>query len=504
MSLFEPGASYPPKSHKKRLKRYSENTKLFKGEHAEVLKQLESQNDFAYLVVNLPSLICKKYADFLFGETPTYSAGKDDNSNEQSAIERIIKQNKLHIKNYKSALSNAYKGDSFYKVMWNQTYNGMVNKADDPFKVIIDIQNPEVVFPEVIAGTNTIFVYHIAYPQKFKVDGKDNWMLIVESHYPNKIVNSRYLMDATLTNKSGEVTEWRITEQLALPDGVDSEIITGVKHPLVKHVPNFQVDDAWEGLDDIHDLKSQFEIINNRISQLKVVLDKHSDPALIVPNGVLKEDENGELTFNISRDKVFEVNDKNEIEPKYVTWQPHLEYVFRDIETALNHLLMLAEIPPVALGLTDSGTSGASGLSVKFRMNSLLAKVNRKRQYYNEALEDVLTLAQELEHAKLGKKKAGYEVTTPRIRFKDGLPNDEKEDAVVSQILTGGQPIFSVKTILMEKYDYTEEQADIEIQRIIDEEKRRNALPESSIERNVRGIELPEVNQNPDKKGFDN
>lgn len=487
MSLFKKGALYPPIEHQKRLKRYEENTKLIKGEHASVLlKEVQDKSEFAYLVVNLPRLICTKYADFLFGEHPSFSAGKDDNSKEQLALERLIRDNKLNMKNYRSAFANSYKGDSFYKLRWGQKYAGQVEAKYDPFRAIIDNQNPELVFPETLPGDNhTIFAYHIAYPFSVKSENDlEKWFLVVESHYPGKIVNSRFAMDVsrTLNNK---IVEWKITDELALPEDLEREVETGVYHPLVKHVPNIQTDDTWEGMDDISDLRDQFSIINNRLSQLKQILDKHADPALIVPEGVLKEDENGDLTFNITMDKVFEISrDGKDLLPQYVTWDAKLEYVFKDIETAINNLLMLAEIPPVALGLTDSGTSGSSGLSVKFRMNSLLAKVKRKSKYYDEGLKDVLVLSQELEHSKLGKKKTGYKITTPSIKFKDGLPNDEKEDAVVSQILTGGQPIFSVKTILMTKYDYTEEQADIEIQRIIDEEnKRLGELPTSSVDR---------------------
>ena len=65
-------------------------------------------------------------------------------------------------------------------------------------------------------------------------------------------------------------------------------------------------------------------------------------------------------------------------------------------------LLTNAEIPAIALGKGDSGTSGSSGLAIKFRMNSLLAKINRKRQFYDKGLKELLITAQMLEHAKLG------------------------------------------------------------------------------------------------------
>ena len=121
----------------------------------------------------------------------------------------------------------------------------------------------------------------------------------------------------------------------------------------------------------------------------------------------------------------------------------------------------------VGLGGGDAGTSGSSGLAIKFRMNLLLAKINRKRQFYDKGLKDVLFIAQLLEHARKG-TKPGYEVVEPKIYFKDGLPKDELEQANIYAIRTGSNTI-SRKTALMKLDGLTEQQADKEMKRIEDE-----------------------------------
>jgi hypothetical protein len=133
-------------------------------------------------------------------------------------------------------------------------------------------------------------------------------------------------------------------------------------------------------------------------------------------------------------------------------------------------ILLNAEIPEVALGAGDSGTSGSSGLAIKFRMNSLLAKINRKRQFYDKGLKEIFFLAQLVEHTMLG-SKAGYElVPDVIIHFNDGLPRDTAEEANVMNVRSGGKPTISQKTALMRLDNLTEEQADAELKRMQEEE----------------------------------
>ena len=131
-------------------------------------------------------------------------------------------------------------------------------------------------------------------------------------------------------------------------------------------------------------------------------------------------------------------------------------------------VLTVTEIPAVALGKGDSGTSGSSGLAIKWRMNSLLAKVNRKKQYYAKGLKQIFFLAQKLEEAL---EIAEYEITIPVLNFQDGLPKDEMEQANIMAIRSGGAKTISQKSAIMLLNNMTEEQAETEIERITKEEE---------------------------------
>jgi len=502
MSLFKVGGTFPPtggnNEHKKRINRYRENKKLFKGFHYDVFHRRRdhlsvNQSHLLYISANLPALICKKSADFLFGEPATFDAGVEENSSEQRAFERFESQNDMNILNYESSLGNAYRGDSFYKISWGQRWEGRVGEDLDPFRMFIEPQNAEYVFPETLPGdAKNIFVYHIAYPVEVPYSKKQEYILEVESHYPGHIVERQFRMRPNTRDRDGTVLEFNIYAEIKESrDTTD----TDVPYPLVVHVPNYALEDSWEGLDDLSEHHSLFDEINMRLSLIAEILDKHSDPAMSVPPGSLGEDESGQPIFHAGRDKIFE-QDQGEPEPKYITWDGHLNAAFKELDYLLDYLLMTAEIPPVVLGKDNSGTSGSSGSGIKQRMNSLLLKIKRKRQYYEKGLKRVLVIAQMVEESR---GKADYTlVEDPRVLFNERLADDEMEKATVAQIRSGGKPTKSQKSILMEDYKLTEEQADREIDRIQEEEK-RDGFVDSSVFNKEINADLDDLDEEEDE-----
>lgn len=475
MTLFKIGGNFPPEGHMKRINRYTENKQLFKGEHFDLFENHQRYpSEDLYISTNLAGMICKKSADFLFGDSPTFSAGKEDDSPEQEALDRWVGQNDLNMRLQQSATGNAFRGDSFFKIRWGQKWNGKVPEAFDPFRVIIEPQNPKYVFPETSEGDSSQIVgYHIAVPMKVEGTGDQEGILKVESHYPNEIIYQDYRMQPMLT-KGTEVIEWKIYSPVK---NSYERVETDVPFPMVVHVPNYATDDSWEGIDDLTEHKSMFDELNRRLSAIGQILDKHADPAIAVPTGVLGEDENGNPTFVVGRDKVFETMGKDDVVPQYITWNGQLQSAFEEVDRITEMILVNAEIPAVALGKGDSGTSGSSGLAIKFRMNSLLSKINRKRQFYDKALKEIFMICQLVEDVKLGNKK-GYEFFDVKVQFKDGLPTDEAEQANIMNIRTGGKATLSQKTALMRQDGLSEEQAEKEIERMEAEIEKDNERDE--------------------------
>jgi hypothetical protein len=465
--MFNIGNYFPSNKHLARIERYKKNKQLFKGNHFEVFEKYKNvlssrSNRLVYVSSNLPSIIVKKSADFLFGEPITVNAGKKDDSAEQKALERIKNTNDLDITNYESALGNGYRGDSYYKLRWGQEHEGLI--PNEEYRVIIEAQNAEYVFPETYSNNaKKIKAYHICIPQEVK---GDDYILNVESHYPNQIVYHRYRMTVTATDAMGIPKQYRIYAPLDEPQVIE----TGIPFPLVVHMPNYATDDSWEGIDDLTEHLPIFEEINTRLSQIAEILDRHADPMLVVPAGTLVEDEQGNPVFRAGVDKVFEIMDKSEVTPQYITWQGKISEGFEEIRLLIDHLLMNAELPSVALGSGEAGTSGSSGLAIKWRLNSLLSKISRKRQYYDKALKRVFLIAQLIEHDRLG-AKAGYEISPVHITFKDGFPEDEMEKTNILTIQTGGAKLTSQIRAIMEIHNCTEEQAQVILDQIKKEEE---------------------------------
>lgn len=472
--MFREGEYYPHPSHESRIERYRDNKKLFMGDHLHVFskhghKLHATHKELLYISVNLASIICKKSADFLFGESLQVSAGKDDNSKEQEALDRLTENNEMNIKNYESAISNAFRGDSFYKVRVGQEMGGELPPELDEYKVIIEAQNAEYVFPETMLGdANKIKAYHVAVPERID-DGireldDSEWVLHVESHYAGKIEYSKFRLFPIEIDRFGEIKSWKIGYEF---EEAREAVATGVPMPLVVHVPNFALDDSWAGIDDLTEHRSLLDEINNRISQISDILDKHADAPIAVPVGTLREDANGNVVYNVAQEKVFEIAGKDDVIPQYITnSNPLVTEAFNELDRLIDLLFTVAEIPSVALGRNDSGTSGSSGLSIKWRMNSLLSKINRKRQYYDRGLKKVYLIAQLLENATgIG----SYEVTMPKLKFKTGLPKDEMEQANIMAVRTGGKPTISQKSAMMQLDDLSEAQVEAEIKRMEEE-----------------------------------
>lgn len=464
-NLFKTGEVFPPQSHYERIKRYRVNKKLFEGHHCDVFKKNMSiegrAKELLYISVNLAGTICKKSADFLFGEDLKVLAGNGSHTKEQEALDRFYEENHLNIMLYESALSNAYKGDAFIKVRYGQEYAGELPPELDEPRVIIETINPEFVYPEAMEwDRNKIKCYHIAIP--YYSESADEWILKVESHYAGKIIYCDYNITPLYFNSDNEVERFTINGAV---EGTAVAVATGVNVPLIVHIPNTGSVEGWEGKDDLTEHHALLDEINNRLSQISDILDKHANPALAVPAGLLAEDEYGNAQFRVATDKVFEVMGKEDIVPQYITWSSNLNEAFQELDRLIELLLMSAEVPPVVLG-KETGTSGTGSMAIKWQMNSLLAKVNRKRQYYAKGIKQALYIAQKLEEA-LG--IADYNITVPNLHFQDGLPKDDMEQANIMSIRTNGAKTMSQKTAIMLLNNMTEEQAEQEIERINEE-----------------------------------
>lgn len=194
----------------------------------------------------------------------------------------------------------------------------------------------------------------------------------------------------------------------------------------IEYVPNLESIDEYWGASDYEDIESLQDALNNRISNIDEVLDKHSNPILVLPTGIMREDPTTGRLYSVSADRdAIETNDPDlgAKLPRYVTWEAQLDAAFSEIDKIMDTMMLVSQMSPALFGRTTSYAAD-SAKALKLRMIQTLAKVNDKQMPYDTALKNILFAAQWLEYKN---KPNTPEPESVRIEWRDGLPDDELE-----------------------------------------------------------------------------
>jgi hypothetical protein len=242
---------------------------------------------------------------------------------------------------------------------------------------------------------------------------------------------------------------------------------TKVDRSLIVHVPNWKTGDCYWGMSDYHDLTSIFYALNNRLTKTDNILDKHSDPILMVPPGVL--DEKGQVRKKSLG--VIEVGEGDTGKPEYIVWDASLENAFKEIEKLTEYMYMIGEISPDILGM-GQGMSD-SGRALKFKLMRTIAKAARKKLYYNIAIKELVYVAQLLAKAhsiQVDGVTLKGDAVVPELEWADGLPMDnlEQVDLEIKKVDAG---LRSKRDAIMAIDGVDEKNADKTLKEINDETK---------------------------------
>lgn len=251
--------------------------------------------------------------------------------------------------------------------------------------------------------------------------------------------------------------------------GIDPEEDTKVDRSLVIHIPNWKTSGRYFGISDYYDLDSLFYAINNRLTKIDNVLDKHTDPILAVPEGVLDED--GKVKRQALN--MIEISpEAGKEKPEYIVWNANLEAAFKEIDHLVDMFYMVSEISPDVLGMGKGGAV-ESGRALKLKILRTIAKAARKKLYYDRAIKEAVYVAQLVAKAwnlDVNGVKLKGEPVIPDIEWNDGLPIDDAEaiDDEVKRIDAG---LSSTKDSLMRLDGLDEKAAEAKAKEISDEKK---------------------------------
>lgn len=469
------------KDNNSRIREYGIYESLFMGDHfsAFSIKSEEFKDQYAklrYIVCNFAGLTSKVIADMLFGEPVSIQ----DEAN-QEFIDAVVHENDLDTLFYEHSITNSYMGDNLFKIRVENN------------RVLIEDASPSLYIPEldpanVRAKPKRIHLVH------FEKHGEDNYM-IDETHEP-PFVRTRIAKIDKDVPTDVSVDAYNKLYGTNYTASVDTKI----KRFLVIHVPNWKTKGHF-GISDFKDLKELIFALNNRMSKTDNILDKHSDPILAVPSGVL--DEEGKVSKEAFT--MFEMDEQGN-KPEYIVWNANLDIAFKQIDKIVEMLFMFSETSPDALGLGKNGQA-ESGRALKMRLIRTIAKRNRKKNYYDHAIKELIFTAELLVKANLDyfvsedfKTVKPKTPAIPDLYWQDGVVNDETErtDLMIKKVDAG---LYSKKRAVMNLEGVESDEAE-EILKEVEEESKEAADFTSFMDKGNGNQD--EGNDNPDNMNPDN
>lgn len=413
---------FPYPWEQERLRKYDLYEKLFMGEHFDAFMiQIDNElygKNYArlkYLVANFAGLISKVSADLLFIEPPKIEVKDGD----QEWVDNFLEQNNFRVLMYESALEASYFGDTCFKLRVDK-----LNPTDEKNTVVLAGQSPLIYFPTLNPNDIKGEPLEKELAWVIKIAGKN--YLRKEIHRGGFIYNELYELSDKPGAEGFEIVRKAELSLLGQPGLLDSQD-TKIKSPMLFHVPNWRAGNRYFGISDYFDLMSLFYAINNRISKVDNILDKHSDPILAIPAEVLDED--GNVKKSAIGTFVRADDGGKENDPSYITWEANLESAFKEIDHLVEMIFMMSETAPGILGMDKNGQA-ESGRALKLKLLRTLYKIQRKQLYYTRAIKEMVYSAQLLGKAwdveVKGQKLKGDPVM-PDVIWRDGLPADMAE-----------------------------------------------------------------------------
>ena len=408
---------YPPQKDVQRLANYEKYEQLFLGQHqvafADKLRDYAPQFSSTaarYVALNYPRMISTVSADLLFEEKPSLVLEYN-----QDFVNTLFYENTLWVQFYENALSSSYKGDCVMRI-----------RAEEG-QIKIDTVKPDVYFPVYDENnvSNPIKEHILAYV----VEDMGKKMLLIETYAQGYIETKLYDF------KDGQIGG-ELDVKAYYPD-LESYVETGLGKgfSLIHHIKNWGLAGKFWGISDYQDLEDLFFAINNRLSRNEHILDKHADPILAVPEGIL--DKNGQVkkgdigVVELPRNPI---SGEDRSVPQYIVWDSKLESSFAQIDALLEQLWIVSQMSPSLFGITKYGVA-ESGRALKYKLLRTLSLKHRKQMYWDNGIKALIQSA--IEFARVNGLKSdtltAKQTEVPQIIWKDGLIEDQLETIQVEK-----------------------------------------------------------------------
>lgn len=463
MSWLESGQSFPPLCERDRLKRYVQNAMLFDSDHfadgqfrhrgafpglkdsticlynvcAERISQVIGNFDDIISVpvlMNYQKFMSLKMADLVCGEHPTITGATEE---ENVKLKWIEDNTNFH--------------EQLYSVVIDLSRYG-----DCPIRVYKDENSGYYTFTIWDAGQ---WFPIVSQDGTYRI--KEHCLAWLENTQPQDELPDYYLyVQEFVVNKPDEIIEYKFhcgsdgTVIGTLEEGYPRVIQTGFNTCPVIPLKPYAVSGTVYGYDDYVPLDAILAEIITRVSQISAILDKHADPAMTGPISMLEVDPKTGERY-LERSKFYGINEED-TPPSYLVWDGQLDAAFKQLEFLVNQLYILSEMGAALTGGLDGSSNAVSGTAMRFKMVNPLAKARRVSNSLTNPLRRMLSFigsnTPDID-SKTGEPGSGKDTPLPyghiTIDWKDGLPDDPREQLEQCKLASGEERLLPLEESLM-------------------------------------------------------
>ena len=422
--------------------------------------------------VNVVKPISNLFADLLFAEG-FRATDNDEQANiwlngdvdTEGWLDRVYFQQKCH----KGQIGASIRGNAVFKIY--QDDEGLAQIEVIPAKYWYPVYN------EAREKEADALVYKYSLDgEEYKESYQDNIdynrsIIRVTKYYAGYNVYQAFILSG---NKIIKQVQWDENKLGMLPpntkeDGLDRIEETGYNYSMLQTVTNEDNDNSIFGNTDYTDATvEQIRELCVRATQVGRILDKNSDPGMAGPSQSIGIDAVTGENIVRTQGKYFQV-DEGDVIPQYITWNADLQANYQSMQNAMNYIYQETGTNAAALAATTEGIQVISGAALEKVLMRPLSKVKVKKMFWTPVIRKILMLAYQIEN--------GNDTLNPKIKWFDGLPKSRAEELTETQLQNGKLPTISqLKAIMMDNIGMSEEDAEEEYQRLLQEQKDREGM----------------------------
>jgi A118 family predicted phage portal protein len=467
---YNPQQTWPPEEWGAVYERYREWSAWYSGDPLQISEALSGKvytpteqgrfwakeiKDERKVMIHVPLAgeLATTSSNFLFSETPAITIpGVTAEDDQSKKLRQLLDSNGFYNTILEAAEVASALGGIFLKINWD--------KKLFPYP-ILNIAQPDNALPEFKFG----ILVAVTFWKIIKDDG-DKVYRLLERHERGVIYTKLYA--GTITTL-GEEADLKTLLETAEAEPVRN---TGFKEDiLVRYIPNMLPNKIFrgsaigqsdfggaEGLMDALD-----EAYTSWIRDIRIGVGR-----IITPRDYLRDIETGKPRFDLDQ----EVYEQLDFDPNDVNGTNSIKNIQFDIrheahqKTTLDlicRIISNAGYSPQSFGLGIGSSVNDSGYALQIKEKKSIITSAKKARYWKTALEDLLQMMLSI-HTKTEAKR-------PSVEINDCVSSDLGQIATTLNMLNSAQAVSIRTKVKMVNRDWTEEQIDEEVKRIMEEQR---------------------------------